>query len=500
MKRKSNARIKVARVRRVVAPELQELMAAQDQRPMMAELYRRAEARLRERQRRAKSVPSQPKDLPDSRRLVHELQVHQLELEMQNTELHDARDRLEILLEKYADLYDFAPVGYFSLDAQGRILEVNLTGAAMLGVERSRLLTQRLAAFLTPASQLTFPAFLKRVFDGPGKQAGEAMVRKERGVPFWAHFHGVCALSASGPGKWCRLAVSDFTSVKQAEEAQRRAASLSIVNAELRHEIVRRHTVEKALRRSEQDQRRLLDQSREMQERLRHLSHRILQTQEDERKRISRELHDEITQILVGISVHLEGLIRQATIDPARLKQKIVRTQRMVEKSVQIVHQFARELRPTALDDLGLVAALHSFTKDFAKRTGVRVSLTTYADLEKLSMLRRTVCYRVIHSALTNVAQHAEASRVTVSIHKVADAVHLEITDNGKAFDVEKVLHAKGNKHLGLLGMRERVEMVGGVLSIESTPRRGTRIRVQIPFSQSRRGGGGRVPSAKTAF
>ena len=188
-------------------------------------------------------------------------------------------------------------------------------------------------------------------------------------------------------------------------------------------------------------------------------------------------------------------------VDPLKLKQRIARTQRLVEKSVEIVHQFARELRPTALDDLGLAAALHSFIKDFAKRSGIRVHITTFAGLEALNIARRTVLFRVAHAALTNVAQHAEASQVKVSIRKLKDDIHMSITDNGKSFDAQAALRAKTNKHLGLLGMRERVEMVGGVLSIESVPHRGTTIRVRIPQQRGPRkvGGGADAQSAETA-
>jgi signal transduction histidine kinase len=107
-----------------------------------------------------------------------------------------------------------------------------------------------------------------------------------------------------------------------------------------------------------------------------------------------------------------------------------------------------------------------------------------------LSDNRRTVLYRVAHAALTNVAQHAEASQVTVSIRKLKDTVYMSITDNGKSFDAQQVSHAKTNKHLGLLGMRERLEMVGGLLSIESAPRRGTTILARIPLQRRLRSGG----------
>ncbi len=454
-----------------------------------AALRRRAEGRLRGRPRTHAPRIGEPRSEADTQRLLHELQVHQIELEAQNAELKDARYPMKALLEKYTDLYDFAPVGYFSLDERGRILEVNLTGATLLGVERSRLIHRRFPQFVAPTSRPGFLGFLKQVFAKPQKLAGEAELLKKDGTTFWASFHGTSAVSVNSPRKGCRVAVSDITALKQALAAQHQMEALAVSNRELRREIVQREAVEEALTRSEQHQRQLLEQSRQMQDQMRRLSHQALQAQEEERKRISRELHDEITQTLVGISVHLEALAQAARVNPSGLRRQIARTQRLVEKSVNIVHQFARELRPTALDDLGLIATLHSFMKDFMKRTGIRVHFATFAGVEQLDSARRTVLYRVILSALTNVAQHAQASRVEVSLRKAADAVHLEISDNGKAFKVERVLRARRNKRLGLLGMRERVEMVGGGFSVESAPGCGTTIRAQIPFgSASARG------------
>jgi PAS domain S-box-containing protein len=229
---------------------------------------------------------------------------------------------MEAALEKYTDLYDFAPVGYFSLDAQGQILEVNLMGAAMLGVERSQLIHRRIKRFVAPASQAILLDFLKQVFAGHGKQACEATLLKANGQAFWANLHATSAASPNGPRTWCRMAVSDITALKRAEEVQRRLEVLGVENRELALEIVRRQVVEEALKRSKQNQNQLLEESQRMQEQLRRLTHRILHAQEEERRRISRELHDEITQILVGINVHLESLTQQSMVDPLRLKQR----------------------------------------------------------------------------------------------------------------------------------------------------------------------------------
>jgi PAS domain S-box-containing protein len=452
-----------------------------------AALRRRAEARLGERSSPRRSVPAARKRDAETRRLLQELQVHQVELEMQNAQLQEARDRVEALLEKYTDLYDFAPVGYFSLDEHARIVEANLAGAALVQVERSLLLGRRLTRFLAPASRAQFLPLLEGVFAGRGNVVCESSLLKADGSTFWANLHASLAASPDGPGRRCRVAVSDLTVLKQAEQAHHRIETLAAANRELRQEIVRREAVEAALRRSEQKHRRLLKQAHRLQEQLRRLSHGILQAQEDERKRISRELHDDITQTLVGINMHLETLTRQATVNPTLLKARVARTQRVVEKLLNILHQFARELRPTALDDLGLTVTLRSLLKDFMKRTGIRVRFSTSADVEQLDNSRLTVLYRVVQSALANVAEHAHASQVKVSLRRRADEVRLEISDNGRSFSVARVFQARRHKHLGLLGMRERVEMVGGHFTVESAPGRGTTIRAEVPFGHGGR-------------
>jgi signal transduction histidine kinase len=142
------------------------------------------------------------------------------------------------------------------------------------------------------------------------------------------------------------------------------------------------------------------------------------------------------------------------------------------------------------LDDLGLIPALHSFAKLFSQRTRVRVHLKAFAGVEQLDIAKRTVLYRVAQEALTNVARHAKASHVEIALQQLADGIGMKIKDDGISFSVEQQLHAKGGKRLGLLGMRERVEMVGGTFGIESAPGQGTTIQVEIPF----------IPPSKTAL
>jgi signal transduction histidine kinase len=426
------------------------------------ELRSRAEAQLREQKKLKAGVA---KTGADSRRLLHELQVHQIELEMQNAELRQARNELEVALENYTDLYDFAPSGYFTLAATGAILQANLTGATLVGIERSRLVGQSFGQLVSAGFRPAFSTFLGQVFAAEAKQSGDFELAC-KGQPLrFVNIEAQCLLN----GRKCRATVVDITARKVAEAAQHRLDVMTASNQKLEQEIIRRKALEQALKLSEQQ--------------LRHLSHEILLAQEAERKRISRELHDTVLQTLVGISVHLASLTQKPADNSTSLRRKIAQTQRLVEKSLAMVHRFAVELRPTVLDDLGLIPALHTFMKDFKKRTGVQAHLTAYAAVNQLPIGPSGVLYRVALEALNNVAIHAQASAVEVQIKKLPDWICLTITDDGKSFDVKRVLRTKGNGRLGLLGMRERLEMVGGKFSIKSTPGHGTTVTARIPVA-----------------
>ncbi|MBN1505666.1 MAG: sensor histidine kinase [Sedimentisphaerales bacterium] len=270
---------------------------------------------------------------------------------------------------------------------------------------------------------------------------------------------------------------------------RRRTVELAAANRKLKREIVRRHTVEKALKESQQHYSLLLEQSHHIHEQLRHLSRQILSAQEEERRRISRDLHDEVAQVLTGVNLHLATLKKEVTADTRDVKKKITRTQRLVEKSVNVVHRFAGQLRPPALDDLGLIPALHSYMRDFASQTGIPIRFASFTRgrTTLLDSAKRTVLYRVAQEALANVARHAQATLVKVSIQKLDGHIRMEIKDNGKSFQVQGVLPARKSKGLGLLGMRERVEMVGGRFTVESSPGKGTTIRAEIPFANGAR-------------
>lgn len=261
----------------------------------------------------------------------------------------------------------------------------------------------------------------------------------------------------------------------------RRNNELAAMNFALKQEIEERKRTEEALRQSKEHYRVLFNDARVMQDNLRHLSNRVLSIQEEERKRISRELHDEVGQALTAVNVHLT----MARKVPGSAEQQIADAQKLVEQTMEAVHRFARELRPAMLDDLGLGAALRSYIKAFSDRTGLPVHFEAAAVIEQLGNDEKTVLYRVVQEALTNVARHARATQAEVTLRATRVALRLEISDNGKAFFIDQKETSdtrNGQKRLGLLGIRERVRLVNGTFHIESREGRGTVLRVDLPL------------------
>ena len=257
-------------------------------------------------------------------------------------------------------------------------------------------------------------------------------------------------------------------------------------NRELEAEIHERKRVEVALRRSEKHFQQLFTEAQAMQENLRSLSNKILRTQEEERKHISRELHDEVGQALTAISVTLATLRNHAVGNSTASAQKIAEARRLLQETMETVHRFARDLRPALLDELGLLPALRSYLKGFAVRTGLRAHFRGNPVAEKLGPDQKIVLFRVAQEGLTNVSKHARASQVAVAVRKFKDSVCLEVVDNGRSFKADSTdSSAKPEGRLGLLGMQERVRLVNGQLTVRPQPGKGTTVRVVVPFSAS---------------
>ncbi len=199
----------------------------------------------------------------------------------------------------------------------------------------------------------------------------------------------------------------------------------------------------------------------------------VLRAQEEERKRLARDLHDEVNQALTALLLRLEALSQNA---PAELEGEISELKSLVNQAMEELLQLARQLRPTALDDHGLVPAVDTQLKRFSGQTGIRGELKTFGDPSRLNEDQEIVVYRVAQESLSNVAQHSGASRVEVNLAARDGGVTLRVRDDGRGFD-----SFTPGRSLGLNGMAERARLVGGSLDVQSAPGDGTTVILHIP-------------------
>jgi len=197
-----------------------------------------------------------------------------------------------------------------------------------------------------------------------------------------------------------------------------------------------------------------------------------LQAQEEERARVARDLHDEVNQSLTGLLLRLEAA-REAA--PPELEAELAETKALAHQAMRELLSLARQLRPTALDDLGLVAAIGGQVEQLA-RGEMEAELAVDGNFSELGDDAQLVVYRVAQEALSNAARHSGAGRVAVKLRRRDSDVELEVADDGRGFAFDE---SEGG--LGLAGMRERALLIGGQLTIESRPGRGTTVRLTVP-------------------
>jgi signal transduction histidine kinase len=223
---------------------------------------------------------------------------------------------------------------------------------------------------------------------------------------------------------------------------------------------------------SEKERRR----AEEAEHELRGLSNRLMLLQEEERKTISRELHDEVGQLLTGLRMELGTFSR---LDPEkRFQERLESVKRLTEEALRSVRNLALLLRPSMLDDLGLESALHWQAKEFSRRCGIPVSVNVHGQVEILPESHRLCLYRVVQEAMTNCGKHADASRISVNVEQQGNRVSMSVHDDGRGFDSKR----RPTHGLGLLGMTERARSLQGSIIVTSQPGRGTLIKLELPI------------------
>ena len=229
-----------------------------------------------------------------------------------------------------------------------------------------------------------------------------------------------------------------------------------------------------------------MTEARRNEEMLRALTHRVVHVQEAERGRVALELHDNITQLLCGILVRCQMLADKLSSRDGPLKEEAIKLREMLGQTADEVERISRNLRPSVLDELGLVAVLRDTSTEFAGRTGVSLKLACVRSTARLPADTELTLYRILQEALKNVEKHARARHVTVCLRKQGAFVQLVINDDGIGFDPDhQPARQKGKGGLGLLSMRERAAYVDGTLQIKSVRRAGTKIEVRIPLPPS---------------
>ncbi|MFZ5814740.1 MAG: sensor histidine kinase [Bacillota bacterium] len=208
-----------------------------------------------------------------------------------------------------------------------------------------------------------------------------------------------------------------------------------------------------------------------------------IRVQEEERRHLAREIHDGPAQLLNSVVLRIDVCQRLVGQDPERLKHELVQLKDLVRLSIQDVRKIIFDLRPMALDDLGLVPALRQYLKDYQARTGIETDFAFYGNDRRYNPAFEVALFRLCQEALTNVAKHAGATRVWVTVETTGgQEIKLTVKDDGVGFDPEAVRPGVGGSKFGLVGMRERAELLSGSMEIQSAPGRGAKLTFLFPL------------------
>jgi signal transduction histidine kinase len=372
--------------------------------------------------------PQPPAAGASSQDLQHELRVHQIELEMQNEELRQTQLDLAAARDRFMDMYDFAPVGYLTLDAKGRIVEVNLTGALMLGEARQSLLNTRFARFV-------------KSDHGDGWQKRLAQILKE-----------------GGGG---RLDV-----ILQAVERPLIHGQLDFVRAVLPDgtTVLRMAMTDVTTRKLAEMDRRIAD--------------KVIQAGEAERRRVARQLHEELGQRLSVLKMGLSALGQHQGAAPSGPSPEAMAG--MLDEAISSIRSLALELRPLMLDDLGLNEAIEWLARDWAERLGLDVTLALDEHLPPLSERVTTGLYRLIQETLTYLSRQGHATSIHIRMRHQGDELVLSVHSSGGGWPLPS---RRKLDSLGVQALGERAHLLCASLELTGEPGADQDITVRLSLA-----------------
>jgi PAS domain S-box-containing protein len=409
--------------------------------PEPDDLRRRAESHLSRLVRQ--TVPNLAPENVEA--LVHELRVHQIELEMQCHELQKAQAEAEESRNRYRELYESIPIGYVTIDAAGRMIDLNPAGVALLGGDRHAVSVQSFNVFFPDDDVERFILFCRGVVARQESNTDEFAMQRRDGRRFWASLQAVPVPTGDGRGDQLRIAFKDITRRKEAEDALRR-------------------------------QQAELEASRTQ---LRDLAGKLFTAQEEERRRIACELHDDHCQRLTAAILEANTLAKALRTAQPALVPRLESMRKKLGDLLEDFRHLAHDLHPRNLDTVTLASSMRSHVKEMADYAGLRIEFEEEDVPGRLPMPVIVCLYRLLQESLANIHKHARATHVRVRLSGGADRLTLSVADDGTGFDPGRP--AEGRKGIGLTSMHERVRPLGGTVAIESRPGEGTTITVTIP-------------------
>ena len=393
--------------------------------------------------------------------LIHEVQIYQAELEIQNDELQRAQQELTELQHEFESLYEFAPCGYLTINFKGMITRINLTGVTLLGGERSNILGTGFGTFIEPESEETYFKARRDVGKTGEKQTIDLELKRKKSAPLWVRADIQADRNPRGEVMQWRIVMVDATKRKQAEE------NVNQLNNTL-EERVRECTVE----------------SKERADQLQQIALQLSDAEDHERRRIAGVLHDDFQQELVYVIIELDGLILNSK--NKKVSQKLAFLKDLIGKNVEKMRQLAYEINPTSLLHYKLFKLLEMLTQEIKDRYGLDVKLQTQPGAEPESLSLASTLSRIVKELLINAAKHAEIDSVNLDVREEEGMIRICVEDLGKGFDYERGKSQQGkNAGFGLHNIEDRIAFLGGRVHIESAPGKGCSVTLMIPKENS---------------
>ncbi len=270
----------------------------------------------------------------------------------------------------------------------------------------------------------------------------------------------------------------------QQDEIGQLATSLETMRRQLKNSLDEisqwNHVLEQRVKKRTKELEGLYQQLHRKDEERGDLLGKIITAQEEERRRIARELHDDISQTLTGLSMSIGSIEALMTSNPAAAKRSLESLQHATSEAVENTRRLIRNLRPSILDDLGLVPAISWYVEHYLDVSGVKAELQTSGSDQDLSPMIQIVSFRIVQEAITNIVKHAQAKTAHIYLQFTPSAITGSIEDDGRGFNA-RASHKDHRQSMGLLGMEERIELIKGKITIKSKPGKGTRIHFEIP-------------------